>query len=131
MADGATYYGTGHRKNATARVWLSPGTGRVIVNGKELEAYLGRFDLATDVLAPFRVTETLERYDVKATAKGGGVTGQAGALRHGIAKALLGASEDYRLILKRAGLLTRDPRMKERKHPGFRSARRGKQFSKR
>ena len=131
MADQASYYGTGRRKNAIARVWLVPGSGRVVINGKELDAYFGHFELTHDVLAPFRATETLGQYDVNATASGGGPTGQAGAVRHGIAKALLGVNEDFRLTLKREGLLTRDPRMKERKHAGRRSARRKKQFSKR
>jgi len=131
MADDIRYYGTGHRKNAIARVWLIPGSGRISVNGKELEDYFGRFELVTDVQAPLRLTETLDQYDVKATAKGGGPSGQAGALRHGIARALLGVNDEFRIPLKQAGFLTRDPRMKERKHAGFRSARRGKQFSKR
>jgi len=126
------YYGTGHRKDATARVWLSPGAGRVSVNGRELDEYLGyRAALIHEVLSPLQLTETLGTYDVKATASGGGVSGQAGALRHGIAKALLVVSPDLRVPLKRAGLLTRDSRVKERKHAGCHSARRGKQFSKR
>jgi small subunit ribosomal protein S9 len=126
------YYGTGHRKSAITRVWLTPGAGRIYVNGRELEEYMaGRAGLVRDVLHPFVLTETLGQYDVKATAKGGGVVGQAGALRHGIARALLGVSDDFRVVLKRAGLLTRDSRVKERKHPGRRGARRGKQFSKR
>jgi len=128
----AEYYGTGKRKDAIARVWLTPGAGRVSVNGRELDEYMRGHDaLKQAVLTPFQITETLGQYDVKATAKGGGVSGQAGALRHGIARALLQVSEDFRLMLKKRGLLTRDARVVERKHAGCRGARRGKQFSKR
>jgi small subunit ribosomal protein S9 len=132
MDNSARYYGTGKRKDAIARVWVAPGAGRVSVNGRELDEYCGfRCALIQQVLSPFVLTETLGQYDVNATARGGGVSGQAGALRHGISKALLEISPDFRLTLKKAGLLTRDARIKERKHAGCRRARRGKQFSKR
>ena len=125
------YYGTGKRKNAVARVWLRPGMGEIRINGKPYQEYLHRTTLETMVLQPFLVTGTLGRYDVKAHVKSGGIAGQAGAVRHGIAKALVAEDESRRSILSAAGLLTRDPRVKERKHAGFRRARRGKQFSKR
>ncbi len=132
MAEGQTYYGTGHRKNAVARVWLIPGgTGKIIVNDKAMEEYIPRLTLQTLVKEPFVVTGTEGQFDVKATAKGGGLSGQAGALRHGIARALLQYSEEFRVPLRKAGLLTRDPRVKERKHAGRKRARRGFQFSKR
>ncbi|HJN15065.1 MAG TPA: 30S ribosomal protein S9 [Armatimonadota bacterium] len=124
-------YGTGHRKDATARVWLTPGTGQIIVNGKPVEVHLPRQSLVQLVNQPFVATETAGKFDVRAFAKGGGVAGQAGALRHGIAKALVERDEEMRSPLRRAGYLTRDPRVKERKKPGRHSARRGKQFSKR
>ncbi|MBM3499900.1 MAG: 30S ribosomal protein S9 [Armatimonadetes bacterium] len=125
------YYGTGHRKDATARVWITEGTGEVTVNGKPLSEYLPRETLAQIVQQPFEATETVGRFSVRAYAKGGGPSGQAGALRHGIAKALVQFDENLRGVLRRRGYLTRDPRVKERKHAGFRRARRGKQFSKR
>ncbi len=108
-----------------------PGTGRIIVNGKEFDDYFGRKTLKTFVLQPFKVTETLGRFDVVANIQGGGVSGQVGALRHGIARALLEAGETYRAELKRAGLLRRDPRMVERKKYGLKKARKRPQFSKR
>lgn len=127
----AVYWGTGRRKTSVARVRLMPGTGRIIVNGKEFDDYFGRRTFKTFVLQPFKVTETLGRFDVVANIKGGGVSGQAGALRHGIARALLEAGDAYRAELKRAGLLRRDPRMVERKKYGLKKARKRPQFSKR
>jgi small subunit ribosomal protein S9 len=133
MANGTvTYYGTGHRKNATAKVWLVPnGSGEITVNSKPLAAYVCRRLLERLVVQPFEVTETLGRYDVKARVLGGGITGQAGALRHGISKALIEADPELRPVLRRLGFLTRDPRVKERKKYGRKRARRGFQFSKR
>ncbi|MGQ9730221.1 MAG: 30S ribosomal protein S9 [Candidatus Zipacnadales bacterium] len=125
------WYGTGHRKDATARVWIREGTGTIMVNGKPLEAHLARQSLVQIVKQPFLVTETVGRFDVRAYTTGGGTSGQAGALRHGIAKALVEYDDSYRSVLRRCGYLTRDPRVKERKKAGFRRARRGKQFSKR
>ena len=127
----AIYYGTGRRKNAIARVRLVPGTGEVTVNKRDAEDYFGRKALVEFATAPFTVTGTAKHFDVIATLNGGGISGQAGALRHGIARALLLASEDNRPILKKAGFLTRDPRMKERKKYGLKAARRAPQFSKR
>ena len=124
-------YGTGKRKNAVAKVWLRPGGGEIIVNGQPVAEYLRRYALAEMVQEPFRATNTVGQYDVMAHVLGGGMAGQAGALRHGIAKALVAANEEFRGVLRQGGLLTRDPRVKERKHAGFRKARRAKQFSKR
>jgi len=125
-------YGTGHRKDAVARVWLQTGSGQITVNGRPLEAYLHhRLALIRMVHRPFEVTETTGQFDVIATASGGGISGQAGALRHGIARALLEVNPEFRPALRRAGLLTRDPRVKERKKYGRKRARRGFQFSKR
>ncbi len=133
MADGnrTRYYGTGHRKNATARVWIAPGSGTVTINDRPGEKYLGRAVLSRLVQQPFDVTETSGRFDVIAHCKGGGLSGQAGAIRHGISKALLEADPEFRPRLRRIGLLTRDPRVKERKKYGRKRARRGFQFSKR
>lgn len=125
------YYGTGHRKNATAKVWLSPGQGDITVNQKSTADYFGRRTLEAMILQPFEVTETVGKYDVWSKALGGGVSGQAGALRHGISKALIEADPDLRPILRKLGFLTRDPRVKERKKYGRKRARRGFQFSKR
>jgi len=125
------YYATGHRKTSRARVWLSPGTGQITVNNKTPEEYFQRKTLESVILEPFAMTNTEGRFDVKATCVGGGIPSQAGALRHGIATALGEVDENIHTILRRSGLLTRDPRVKERKHTGFRRARRGKQFSKR
>jgi small subunit ribosomal protein S9 len=125
------YYGTGHRKNATARVWLAPGTGVVTINERPGDKYLGRAVLSRLVQQPFDVTETQGRFDVIAKCKGGGLSGQAGAIRHGISKALLEVDPELRPRLRRIGLLTRDPRVKERKKYGRKRARRGFQFSKR
>ena len=125
------YYGTGHRKNATARVWITPGSGTVTINHRNADKYLGRAVLSKLVQQPFDVTETVGRFDVIAHCKGGGLSGQAGALRHGISKALLEADPELRPRLRRTGLLTRDPRVKERKKYGRKKARRGFQLSKR
>lgn len=129
--DQQSNYGTGKRKDAVARVWIRPGTGGITINGQAYGDYLHRTALTEMVLAPLRATGTLDQVDVKAFVKGGGIAGQAGAVRHGIAKALVEADEANRSILGAAGFLTRDPRVKERKHAGFRRARRAKQFSKR
>lgn len=125
------YYGTGRRKNAVARVRLVPGEGNVTVNKRDMRDYLPFESLILDLNQPFAVTETEGNYDVLVNVKGGGFTGQAQAIRHGIARALLEANPENRGPLKRAGLLTRDPRMVERKKPGFKKARRSPQFSKR
>lgn len=130
MAGEAIYYGTGRRKNAIARVRLVPGTGKVTVNGKEAVSYFGREALAEYATTPFKVTDTQGHFDVIARCNGGGISGQAGALRHGIARALLDAG-DYRGELKKAGYLTRDSRMVERKKYGLKKARKRPQFSKR
>lgn len=124
-------YGTGRRKTAVARVRLVPGSGRIIVNGRSLEEYFGRPVLETMVRAPLVTTKAEDRFDVIADVKGGGPSGQAGALRHGIARALLDVDEEFRIPLKRAGYLTRDPRMKERHKYGLKKARKAPQFSKR
>ena len=130
MANEALYYGTGRRKNAIARVRLVPGTGKVTVNGREALDYFGRQALIDTFMAPFKVTDTEGHFDVVARLNGGGISGQAGALRHGISRALLEAG-DYRQELKKAGFLTRDPRMVERKKYGLKKARKRPQFSKR
>lgn len=125
------YYGTGRRKNAVARVRLVPGEGNVTINSREMREYLPFESLVLDLSQPFAVTETEGNYDVLVNVNGGGFTGQAQAIRHGIARALLEANPENRGPLKREGLLTRDPRMVERKKPGFKKARRSPQFSKR
>ena len=130
MANEALYYGTGRRKNAVARVRLVPGSGKVTVNGREAMDYFGRQALIDSFMAPFKVTDTEGHFDVIARLNGGGIAGQAGALRHGISRALLEAG-DYRQELKKAGFLTRDPRMVERKKYGLKKARKRPQFSKR
>lgn len=130
MAGEALYYGTGRRKNAVARVRLVPGTGKVTVNGRDGQDYFGREALINYAKAPFKVTDTVDHFDVIANLDGGGISGQAGALRHGIARALLEAGE-YRAELKKAGYLTRDSRMVERKKYGLKKARKRPQFSKR
>jgi small subunit ribosomal protein S9 len=127
----AVYIGTGRRKNAVARVRLMPGSGQITINNKPAAEYFGREALVSFVQAPFRATETSDRFDVVALIAGGGVSGQAGALRHGIARALLEAGDEYRGELKKAGLLRRDPRMVERKKYGLKKARKRPQFSKR
>ena len=131
MVDKAVYQGTGRRKTSVARVRLMPGTGTITVNGRDAAAYFGRAVLMTLVESPFKVSETEGRFDVIAKLEGGGLSGQAGALRHGIARALLQAGDEYRGELKKAGLLRRDPRMVERKKYGLKKARKKPQFSKR
>ena len=127
----AQYIGTGRRKNATARVRLVPGTGVITINKRSLEDYVPFPHLHEVMKQPFAVTETLGSYDVFVNVVGGGVSGQAGAIHHGIARALLTVDPDFRPALKSAGLLTRDPRMVERKKPGLKKARKSSQFSKR
>ena len=125
------FYGTGRRKSSTARVRLYPGTGKITINGRDLDAYFGLETLKLIINQPFAVTETMGKFDIVANVRGGGFSGQAGAIRHGAARALLLADETFRPALKKAGLLTRDPRMKERKKYGLKAARRASQFSKR
>ena len=126
-----TYIGTGRRKSSVARVFMTPGTGVIAVNGKTLDEYLPQETLRMVVKSPLELTNTLEAFDIKINVNGGGYTGQAGAMRHGISRALLEASADYRPTLKAAGFLTRDSRAKERKKYGLKGARRAPQFSKR
>ena len=127
----AKYYGTGRRKSSVARVYLVPGTGKVTINKRDMDEYVGLDTLKVIVRQPLAATETADKFDVLVNVRGGGYTGQAGAIRHGIARALLNVDADYRPILKSAGFLTRDPRMKERKKYGLKAARRAPQFSKR
>ena len=127
----AKYYGTGRRKSSVARVYLVPGTGKVTINKRDMDEYFGLDTLKVIVRQPLAATETADKFDVLVNVRGGGYTGQAGAIRHGIARALLNVDADYRPILKSAGFLTRDPRMKERKKYGLKAARRDPQFSKR
>ena len=126
-----SYLGTGRRKSSVARVYLTPGTGKIMVGKKTLEEYLPQEVLRMVVKSPLVLTNTLDSFDVYINVYGGGHTGQAGAMRHGIARALLEAGEDYRPVLKAAGYLTRDSRAKERKKYGLKGARRAPQFSKR
>ena len=125
------FYGTGRRKSSVARVRLYPGTGSITINGRDTDDYFGLETLKLIMNQPFGVTGTVGKFDVVANVNGGGISGQAGAIRHGIARALLLADETYRPALKKAGFLTRDPRMKERKKYGLKAARRASQFSKR
>lgn len=125
------YYGTGKRKNAIARVWLTAGEGNVIINGRTMSNYVGRKSLELLINQPFEAVGAVGKYDVWATANGGGISGQAGAVRHGISVALLLVDAEFRTPLRRGGYLTRDPRVKERKKYGRKKARRGFQFSKR
>ena len=127
----AKYYGTGRRKSSVARVYLVPGTGKITINKRDMDDYFGLDTLKLIVRQPLELTETSEKYDVLVNVCGGGFTGQAGAIRHGISRALLQVDADYRPALKKAGFLTRDPRMKERKKYGLKAARRAPQFSKR
>jgi small subunit ribosomal protein S9 len=131
MSMSNTFQAVGRRKEAIARVRLVPGSGNRTVNGKPIGSFFPRSTMVDGVLRPFEVTSTADRYDVHATVNGGGITGQAGAVRLGIARALVKVDESYRKPLKQAGLLTRDPRMKERKKPGQKGARKKFQFSKR
>ena len=123
------YYGTGRRKKSIARVYLVPGTGNITINKRDIDNYLGLETLKVIVRQPLVATNTVDKFDVIVNVHGGGFTGQAGAIRHGIARALLKADNDYRPVLKKAGFLTRDPRMKERKKYGLKAARRAPQFS--
>ena len=131
MAKTEGLYGTGRRKKSIARVRLLPGKGNIVINGKSLDEYFGLETLKVIVKQPLVVTDTLGKFDVIVNVAGGGFTGQAGAVRHGVARALLDADESFRAILKKEGFLTRDPRMKERKKYGLKAARRAPQFSKR
>ncbi|HJV47066.1 MAG TPA: 30S ribosomal protein S9 [Bacillota bacterium] len=126
------YYGTGRRKHSVARVRLVPGDGRVVINARDMDDYFGGLEvLKLIVKQPLNLTEAIGKYDILVNVRGGGTTGQAGAIRHGISRALLQADPESRGALKRAGFLTRDPRMKERKKYGLKAARRAPQFSKR
>ncbi len=132
MANKVQYYGTGRRKESVARVRLVPGNGTITINGRDIDDYFGLETLKTILRQPLELTGTLGKFDVLVNVKGGGFTGQAGAIRHGIARALLEVDEEaFRATLKTAGYLTRDPRMKERKKYGLKAARRAPQFSKR
>ena len=125
------FYGTGRRKKSVARVRLYPGNGEITINGRSIDEYFGLETLKLIVNQPFGVTGTVGKFDIVATVSGGGISGQAGAIRHGVARALNAADAEYRPALKAAGFLTRDPRMKERKKYGLKAARRAPQFSKR
>ena len=125
------YYGTGRRKSSVARVYLVPGTGNIVINKRTIDEYFGLETLKLIVRQPLVATETTDKFDVLVNVHGGGTTGQAGAIRHGISRALLEADAEFRPTLKAAGYLTRDPRMKERKKYGLKAARRAPQFSKR
>ena len=125
------FYGTGRRKSSVARVYLVAGSGKIVVNKRDINDYFSLETLKTIVRQPLALTETVEKFDVLVTVHGGGTTGQAGAIRHGISRALLEADADYRSSLKKAGFLTRDSRMKERKKYGLKKARKAPQFSKR
>ncbi len=125
------YYGTGRRKKSVARVYLVQGTGKVTVNKRDIDEYFGLETLKTIIRQPLVATDTADKFDVLVNVRGGGLAGQAGAIRHGIARALLEADAEFRPTLKAEGYLTRDPRMKERKKPGLKAARRAPQFSKR
>lgn len=125
------YYGTGRRKKSIARVRLVPGEGKVIINDRSLDDYFGLETLKVIVKQPMVLTDTAAKFDAVCKVIGGGFTGQAGAIRHGISRALLKADEEFRTVLKKAGFLTRDPRMKERKKYGLKKARKAPQFSKR
>ena len=127
----AYFYGTGRRKSSVARVRVYSGNGNITINGRDIDDYFGLDTLKLIVRQPMAITETLGKYDIVCTVAGGGVAGQAGAIRHGLSRALLQAGDEMRPILKKAGFLTRDPRMKERKKYGLKGARRAPQFSKR
>ncbi len=125
------FYGTGRRKKSVARVRVYPGTGVITINKRDIDDYFGLETLKLIVNQPYEVTDTVGKFDIVCTVVGGGISGQAGAIRHGLARALVQADESYRPALKKAGFLTRDPRMKERKKYGLKAARRAPQFSKR
>ncbi len=131
MAKLVQYLGTGRRKSSVARVRLVPGTGQVIINKRPFEEYIPSAQTRLDVMQPLEMTETTNSYDVLVNVRGGGMTGQAGAIRHGISRALLVINSDFRAVLKKAGMLTRDARVKERYKYGFKKARKSSQFSKR
>ncbi|MFW5999157.1 MAG: 30S ribosomal protein S9 [Halanaerobiaceae bacterium] len=131
MAAEVQYLGTGRRKTSTARVRLVPGDGNIVVNGRDVDDYFHRKSLIKDIKAPLELTNSLSSFDVLVSVDGGGLSGQSGAVRHGIARALLDVDEDFRKLLKKEGYLTRDPRMKERKKYGRKKARKSPQFSKR
>ena len=131
MASNVMYRGTGRRKSSVARVMLTPGTGKFVINGRLFEDYIPSAATRLDVSQPLVLTTNDEAFDINVNVYGGGITGQAGAIRHGITRALLEVNADYRKVLKAAGLITRDPRVKERKKPGLKGARRAPQFSKR
>ena len=131
MAKSARFYGTGRRKKSIARVYLTPGKGEIKINKRPIDEYFGLETLKVIVRQPLAATDTADKYDVLVNVYGGGYTGQAGAIRHGISRALLQVDAEYRPVLKKAGFLTRDPRMKERKKYGLKAARRAPQFSKR
>ena len=130
-ANASRYYGTGRRKKSIARVYVMPGTGNITINKRGIDEYFGLETLIVIVRQPLALTDIVDKFDVLVNVRGGGYTGQAGAIRHGISRALLQADADYRPALKKAGFLTRDPRMKERKKYGLKAARRAPQFSKR
>jgi small subunit ribosomal protein S9 len=125
------FYATGRRKNAIARTWVKPGSGEIIINNRPVEQYFPIETTREEMIQPFKITNTLGSYDVKATVAGGGISGQAGAVRHGITRALVLVNPDFRLTLKKAGFIKRDPRVKERKKDGQKGARARFQFSKR
>ena len=131
MAKSTRFYGTGRRKKSVARVYLVPGTGNITINKRSIDEYFGLETLKVTVRQPLAATDTVDKFDVLVNVHGGGYTGQAGAIRHGISRALVQADAEYRSALKAAGFLTRDPRMKERKKYGLKAARRAPQFSKR
>ncbi len=131
MAPENKYYATGRRKTAIARTWLKPGSGEIIINNRPAEDYFPIETTRQDVMQPFKLTNTIGSYDVRATVVGGGIAGQAGAVRHGITRALVSANPDFRAVLKKAGFIKRDPRVKERKKYGQKGARARFQFSKR
>jgi small subunit ribosomal protein S9 len=126
-----TFYATGRRKTAIARTWIKPGSGEIVINNRPVKEYFPIETIRTDMIQPFKITNTFGSYDVKATVVGGGVAGQADAVRHGITRALVSVNPDFRLTLKRAGFIKRDPRVKERKKYGQKGARARFQFSKR
>jgi len=125
------YYATGRRKTAIARTWMKPGSGEIVINNRPVEDYFPIEATRQELIQPFKLTNTLDSYDVKATVVGGGIVGQAGAVRHGITRALVSVNPDFRLALKKAGFIKRDPRVKERKKYGQKGARARFQFSKR